>query len=154
MLDIGDTAPDFTLLDVHGREKSLRDFIANKAVLITLFKVDCPVCGFTFPFLQRLAKSDNIEVIGISQDDIGATERFRKKAGVTFPTLLDASNRGYPVSTAFGITSVPSLFLVEPGGEISLAGSGFNKRDMEALGRLAGVPPFEPGEKVPEFRGG
>src|SRR6476659_8735800 len=144
MLGIGDTAPEFSLLDLQGRTKSLRDFISNKPTLIALFKVSCPVCQFTFPFLQRLAKSDNLEVVGISQDDVEDTEDFRKAYGVTFTTLVDEPRKGYPVSNAYGITSVPSLFRVEPGGEISMAGAGFNKRELETLGRLAGVQPFQP----------
>ena len=35
------------------------------------------------------------------------------------PTLLDKEDAGYPVSNAYGLTNVPSLFLVEPDGRIS-----------------------------------
>jgi peroxiredoxin len=154
MLGIGDTAPDFHLNDIHGREKTLQDFIGTKPALIALFKVSCPVCQFTAPFLERLAKSDNVEVIGISQDSVDGTEKFRSEYGLTFTTLIDEAKKGYPASNAFGITHVPSLFLVEPGGAISMAEAGFSKKDLEAIGRLAGVEPFQPGEKVPEFKAG
>lgn len=154
MLGAGDTAPDFHLQDMHGREKSLQDFIATKPALIALFKVSCPVCQFTFPFLERLAESDNIEVVGISQDDLESTQEFRSEYGVTFTTLLDESRKAYPVSEAFGITGVPSIFLVEPGGQISMAEAGFSKRDLEAVGNIAGIAPFRSGEVIPEFKAG
>lgn len=154
MLGVGDTAPDFQLKDVHGRQKSLRDFIATKPALIGFFKISCPVCQFTFPFIERLAKSDNIEVIGISQDDLAGTEEFRTEYGITFTTLLDEPKKGYPASDGFGIKTVPTLFLVEPSGEISMAAEGFSKRDLDAIGKIAGVEPFQAGENIPDFRGG
>jgi peroxiredoxin len=154
MLGVGDTAPDFRLMDVRGREKSLLDLTAAKPALIAFFKISCPVCQYTFPFLERLAKSDNIEVVGISQDDLDSTEEFRNELGITFITLLDERRKGYPASNGFGISHVPSVFLVEPGGGISLAGDGFSRRDLEAVGGIAGVQPFGPGEKVPEFKAG
>ena len=154
MLGVGDTAPDFHLKDVQGQEKALPDLIAAKPALIAFFKISCPVCQYTLPFLERLAKSDNIDVMGISQDDRESTEEFRRELGITFPTLLDESRRGYPASNGFGITHVPSLFLVEPGGGISLSGEGFSRRDLEAVGRIAGLEPFQPGEKIPDFKAG
>jgi peroxiredoxin len=116
--------------------------------------MSCPVCQFTLPFLERISKSDNIETVAISQDDLEATEEFRAASGITLTTLLDEARTGYPVSNAFGITHVPSMFLVEPGGNISMAVSGFSKRDLEAVGDLAGVQPFRDGEKVPDWKSG
>lgn len=154
MLGVGDQAPEFTLPDLLGSRKSLKDFIGNKAALITIFKISCPVCQMTLPFIERLSKSDNIETVAISQDDLEATEEFRAALGLTFPTLLDEDHAGYPVSNAFGVTHVPSLFLVEPDGSISMAVSGFSRRDLETVGELAGVKPFREGEKVPEWKSG
>jgi peroxiredoxin len=133
---------------------SLKEITATKAALVTLFKISCPICQLTLPFLERMAKTDNFEMIGISQDDAEATQQFRERYGLTFTTLLDEDHAGYPVSNAFGITHVPSMFLVEPDGQISMAVSGFSKKDIEAVGKLAGIDPFHPGEKVPDWKPG
>lgn len=154
MLGVGDNAPDFQLDDTFGGQKALKDLIANKPALLAFYKVSCPVCQYTLPFLERLSKSDNVDVIAISQDDLKATEKFRAEFGVTFTTLLDPSKSGYPASNAYGIAHVPSLFLVQPDGEISMSGEGFSKRDLEAIGKMAGVEPFHPDERIPEFRAG
>lgn len=154
MLGTADTAPDFRLEDIHGQVRSLKDDLQNGPVLVALFKVSCPVCQYTFPFLERLSKSTNMQVIGISQDGADATAKFRKEFGITFPTLIDPAKRGYAASNDFGITNVPSMFLVQPDGEISMAWSGWSKRDMEALGGIAGVKPFSRGEKVPDWKAG
>jgi methylamine dehydrogenase accessory protein MauD len=154
MLGVGDSAPDFQLEDTFGKQRSLRDYLTTKPALLAFFKSSCPVCQLTFPFLERLSKSDNMEVIAISQDGLDTTERFRSDFEITFTTLLDQAERGYPVSNAFDVGYVPSLFLVEPDGQISLSVSGFSKKDLEAVGRLAGVEPFRPGERVPDFKAG
>jgi peroxiredoxin len=154
MLGAGDTAPDFQLQDMFGKQRSLRDFTAGKPVLLAFYKGSCPVCQYTFPFLERLSKSDSLEVVGISQDDLETTRQFCAAYGITFPTLLDEARRGYVVSNAFAISYVPSLFLVEPGGRISLAENGFSKRDLEAVGRIAGIEPFHSGERIPDFKAG
>lgn len=154
MLGVGDSAPQFQLEDTFGKQRTLQDYLAAKPALLAFFKSSCPVCQLTLPFLERLSKSDNLDVIAISQDSLETTERFRSEFGITFTTVLDQAERGYPVSNAFDIAHVPSLFLVEPDGQISLSVSGFSKKDLEAVGRLAGVAPFEAGERVPEFKAG
>jgi peroxiredoxin len=154
MLGTADTAPEFQLEDVHGKIRSLKDDLQSGPVLVALYKVSCPVCQYTFPFLERLSKSTNLQVVGISQDGANATGQFGKEFGITFPNLIDPANRGFAVSNGFGITNVPSMFLVEPGGEISMAWSGWSKRDMEALAEIAGVKLFHTGEKVPGWKAG
>ncbi len=155
-LAAGMRAPVFELRDPDGVSHSLHSLLERGPVLLAFFKVTCPVCQYTFPFLERLHQggAGGIQVVGISQDGAAATRDFCEEFGVTFPILLDESGAGYAASNAFGIQSVPSLFLVEPDGQIALSGSGFSKRELEALGRRAGVVTFRPDERVPEQRPG
>ena len=106
------------------------------------------------PFLERLTGQSALQIVGISQDDRSATQKFNDRFGITFPTLLDEAKSGYPVSNAFGITSVPSVFVVEPDGSISTTFTGFSKRALQALSDRIGRKLFELDEKVPEFRAG
>ena len=154
VLEAGARAPSFRLKDLRGATVSLEELLSKGPVLLAFYKVSCPVCQLTFPFLERLAASSSIQITGISQDDLSATEGFNQRFGVTFPTLLDQAKENYPASNAFGITNVPSLFLVEPDGHIASAFSGFSKRDLEALGTRAGVMPFRADESVPEWKAG
>ncbi len=119
-----------------------------------MYKVSCPVCQLTFPFLERLAKNDAVRVIGISQDDAKSTTAFNERFAVTFPTLLDEAKEGYPVSNGFGISAVPTVFVVETDGKISKTIEGFSKRDLEDVGNRVHVKPFRPDEYVPEFKAG
>ena len=153
MLKAGMKAPAFTLDDAAGGKRSLAEILARGPALIALYKISCPVCQLTMPFLDRIAKG-SLQVIGISQDDDRATEKFRKAYAPDLPTLLDRDREDYPASNAFGISHVPSMFLIERDGTISKSWEGFVKRDMESLGERAGVAPFRPDEKVPEWKAG
>jgi peroxiredoxin len=93
-------------------------------------------------------------VIGISQDDAGATSGFANRFGLTFATLIDSSAGDYAASNAYGISSVPTLFVVEPDGIVSRSFAGFSKRDFEELGTRAGVVAFGPDDHVPEWKAG
>jgi peroxiredoxin len=155
MLATGEQAPQFDLPALSGGQVSSRELVASAPVVVAFFKVSCPVCQYTFPFLERLHSSGKVRVYGISQDDADDTREFNKRFGVTFPTLLDTADTGYRASNAFGLNYVPSVFRIEPGGRISWAMEGFNKRQLEALAGEAGAGPlFRPEERVPEMRSG
>jgi len=154
MLEAGVRAPSFELKSLGGEKRSLEDILGKGPALLAFYKVSCPVCQLTAPYLERLAAGSGVQIVGISQDDDNATQGFNQRFGVTFPTLLDQSKENYPASNAYGISSVPSLFLVNKDGGIARAFSGFSKRDFEAVGELAGVKPFRPEDNVPEWKAG
>ena len=119
MLPPGVAAPDFLLKTLDGKAASLFE---PGAVVLAFLKVSCPVCQFTFPFLDRLNRNraqGAPGIVAISQDDAGDTRAFHAEFGVALPTLLDREEDEYPASNAYGISHVPSLFLVEADGRIS-----------------------------------
>jgi len=162
-LAAGTKAPEISLPAIEGGAFSLPEALKRGPVLAAFFKVSCPVCQYAFPFLERLHKAhgeQRVSIVGISQDDKHSTASFLKEFGVTFPTLLD-DPRGYAVSNAYGLTNVPSWFLISPRGEIELSSVGWVKSDMEDLNRRLAeaqhTPPpqlFKPGEDVRDFRAG
>lgn len=154
MLEAGARAPAFELKDLSGAPQRLEIILENGPAVLAFFKIGCPVCQMTFPYLERLAGQSALQFIGISQDEPKATRGFNERFRITFPTLVDNAAQGYVVSNAYGISSVPSIFVVERDGAISKSFSGFSKRDLEALGERIGKPPFAPGEKVADFRPG
>ena len=153
----GSPAPEFKLADLAGTQHSLAELRAKGPVLVAFFKVGCPTCQYTFPFLQRLrelAPESKLAMAGISQDDRAKTEAFNAQFGVRFPVLVDPSN-SYAASNAYGLTHVPSLFLVEPDGRIALTSVGFVKVDLEELARRFGSGElFHPAEQIQAVRAG
>src|SRR5262245_50178022 len=128
LIEAGHRAPDFRLPVLEGGETSLADLTASGPVLLAFFKGSCPVCQMTFPYLERLHQA-GYHVVGISQDDPDDTREFNREFGVTLPTLLDSEESGFPVSNDYGISTVPTLFLVEPGRTIFRVTEGWLKRD-------------------------
>lgn len=154
MLEAGAPAPDFEAKDLNDASHSLRGLLAGGPVLLAFFKASCPVCQYTFPFLERIHKaSGGIRIFGVSQDKSGPAREFNTEQGITFPTLLD-DTREYPISNAFGLHTVPSLFVVEQDGTISAAEHGFSRKEIEAVAARAGAQAFAADERVPEFRPG
>ncbi len=154
ILSSGMHAPNFELKDLAGGSESLLQILERGPALLAFYKVSCPVCQMTFPFLERLANNDAVQVIGISQDNSKATGEFNARFGVTFLTLLDEAGEGYAVSNAFGIGSVPTIFVVETDGTISKSFAGFSKDDFEEIGRRVNVQAFRQDESVPRFKAG
>jgi peroxiredoxin len=157
MLSAGDRAPEFELEDLSGERRTRSGISGGKPVLLAFFKVSCPVCHFTFPFLERMYRgrsNHETSMYAISQDDAQSTRAFHSEHGITLPTLLDKEEEGYPASNAYGLSHVPSIFLVEPDGRISQALMGFEKKGLEELGHKLGREPFKPTEYVPEFKSG
>ena len=158
----GQTAPDFSLKSTDGTEYSLSKLLKQGPVFVSFFKVSCPVCQFTFPFLERLYKrygGKDVTFLGISQDNARTTKEFAEEYGVTFPIALDAE--GYPASNAYGLTNVPTSFLIDTDGSVKIASMGFNKMDLEALaaelsqrGKIPLSALFRADEAVPANRPG
>ncbi len=148
----GSGAPGFRLRTPGGEEVALGGLLAEGPVVLAFFKVSCPVCQLTLPFLDRIHPA--MRVYGISQDDARWTGDFVKRYSLTFPMLLDPEEDDYPASNAYGISSVPTLFLVEPEGNISRVIEGFRRREIQEIADRAGVSPFRPSEYVPEWKAG
>src|SRR6185369_16600956 len=117
LIESGSQAPGFRLPRLDGGETALSELISHGSVLLVFFKVTCPVCQLTMPFLERVHQAGGLPVVGISQNDPEDTSDFNRRFGVTFPTLLDPED-SFPASNAYGISSVPTSFLVEPDGRI------------------------------------
>lgn len=158
----GNQAPGFSVRGLDGKEYSLDALTPRGPVIAAFFKVSCPVCQFTFPFLERLHQRygrGNVTFLGISQDDVRATKAFANDYGVTFPMALDL--KGYPASNAYGLTNVPTIFLIDTDGTVKISCMGFDRKDLEAiaaeLARRQQIVPaalFGAGESVPAHKPG
>jgi peroxiredoxin len=164
-LEPGTAAPEFSLPDDKGQAHSLSELLAKGPVVLVFFKVSCPVCQYALPFFERLHKRLAGAAVGmwaVSQDSLDHTNAFGREFGIeTLPALFDSDQEGYPVSNTYGLTNVPTAFLIEAGGKIALTSVGWSKDDIAAiarrLGQVAGEPgltPFEPQEDVLAFRPG
>ena len=159
---VGQIAPPLELAGVDGKKYSLQAALAQGPVLAVFFKVSCPTCQYTFPFLERLHqqfRTTPVQIWGISQDNARDTQQFTREFGVTFPILIDADP--YAASLEYGLKYVPTMFLVSSEGQVELSGDGFCKVDLlevqKWVAKRLSVTPgelFTPGERVPEYKPG
>ena len=136
-LTAGTKAPEFELKAMDGKRFVLREELAHGPVVLAFFKVSCPICQYAFPFLERLERAyghQGVRLIGVSQDDPKHTAAFTKEFGVTFPVLLDERDT-YPVSNAYGLTNVPSIFWIAQDGKIEVSSVGWVKADFTEISR-------------------
>ena len=162
-LNTGTLAPDFALPTTDGNMFALAEALQRGPVLVAFFKVSCPICQYTLPYLERLYqayKNRGVTLVAVSQNDRKDTVAFMKEYGITFPVLLD-DTKTYPVSNAYGLTNVPTLFWIAPDGAIEVSSVGWARKDIEDINhRMAEAaavrkaPLFQPGEQVADFRAG
>jgi peroxiredoxin len=158
----GKTAPLITLRTLAGETATLQEALKKGPVVAAFFKVSCPTCQFSAPFLERLHETyggENFTLWGISQDDAEDTREFCKEFDVDFPILIEAP--GYAISNRYGITHVPSIFLISQDGKIQETSVGFSKAGFETIASAAAqasdrkpVPFFKLSEMVPALKPG
>ena len=91
-MNIGDTAPDFTLQDKAGNQVRLSDFAGQKVVLYFYPKDNTPGCtrqACAFAAAYDDFKKRNITVIGISKDSVESHRKFAEKHDLPFILLAD-----------------------------------------------------------------
>ncbi|HEU5403614.1 MAG TPA: TlpA disulfide reductase family protein [Terriglobales bacterium] len=158
----GTKAPAVELPLLGGGSFSLSNSLSKGAVALAFFKVSCPVCQYAFPYFDRISgllNGKGLTFIGVSQDSGSDTMEFAKQFGVHFPIALDDISR-YPVSNAYGLTNVPTLFIVQEDGTISHSIISWSKKEMQELydgfrdSQNASVKLFPAGENVADFKAG
>jgi peroxiredoxin len=159
----GTQAPDFRLPSMDDEPFSLRAALARGPVLAAFFKISCPTCQYAFPFLQRIHEAHEnkaVTIVGISQNTKKDTAAFIKEYGISFPVLLDDTH-SYPVSNAYGLTNVPTIFWIAPDGDIEISSVGWVRKEMEEFNQRAAQalseatkPLFLPEEHIADFRAG
>jgi peroxiredoxin Q/BCP len=109
-LKAGDKAPDFALVDQHGKKVRLKDRRGRKTVVYVYPKANTSGCT-TQSCALRDAEPDLAEigadVIGISPDQPAAQLKFDEKYTLGFPLLSDAD---HAVADAWGTWGEKSLY--------------------------------------------
>lgn len=150
----------FALKAPDGKIFSLHTYLQKcQVALFAFFKVSCPTCQLTFPYLERLHRSyPSLPIWGISQDDADATSAFARMYGCSFPLLLD---EGLELTASYQLTNVPTILVVNENGEILELIIGFDKAALEnankllsSHGKLSEIPLFTEADEVPAFKPG
>ena len=131
MLTVGDTAPDFTLLDQSGASVSLSDFRGKKVLIWFYPKASTPGCtaqGCSLRDNYSELASKDVVVLGISKDSVRRQKNFAEKKNFPFQLLSDEEGK---VVEAYGVWGLKKFmgreymginrtsFLVDENGKLS-----------------------------------
>lgn len=132
--------------------------LSSGPTAVFFYKVTCPTCQIAAPVAERLHGTFPDHFVALVQDPPERVAEFEEEYGTTFDSVTDAPP--YPLSDAYGIEVVPTLFLVEDGVVTDVAES-WDRAGWNRVGaRLAGVlgrsvaPLSEEGDGLPTFRPG
>lgn len=127
---------------------------------VVFYKAACPTCKWAMPFVQRLHElTGKLRVVGIASDTPDDAAAFAADLELTFEIGLESEP--WETSAAWGLQSVPTLFLLGEGGEIVISSTGFSRDDFQEVARRAAeldgaARPSDPfdGREMPAFRPG
>lgn len=126
-IDVGLSAPDFTLKDQHGQEVTLSSFRGDKAVVVMFYPFAfSSVCtnelGDVRDNLASFA-NDDAQLLAVSCDPMFALRAFAEQDGLTYPLLSDFWPHG-EVAKAYGVfngdigCAMRSSFIIDRDGNV------------------------------------
>jgi peroxiredoxin Q/BCP len=128
MLQVGDTAPDFTLAAQNGEPVRLSSFRGSKNVVLFFYPKDdttgCTkeACAFRDSYADFLSRAT--AVLGVSSDSGVSHQQFASKYSLPFPLLTDKGGklrRVYGVGRTFGIIPGRATFVIDKQGIVRAA---------------------------------
>lgn len=126
-------APELTLTDTQGEQRSLADY-RGQVVLVNLWATWCPPCKEEMPALQALYNKymdDGFVIIAINDGDpTPDVLQFVKDYQLTFPVWLDPTY--IATEQAFKTLNLPSSFVIDRNGTVRLMWvGGISKRMLD-----------------------
>lgn len=91
-MEIGNLAPDFTLMGSDGKEHKLSEYRGKKVILYFYPKDNTPGCTTeACDFRDNINKINNLNaiVLGISKDNLNSHNKFIEKFNLPFTLLSD-----------------------------------------------------------------
>ncbi|MGB6961795.1 MAG: redoxin domain-containing protein [Candidatus Acidiferrum sp.] len=109
---VGQTAPDFMLLNQDKKEVKLSDFAGKKNVVLMFYPLDwSPTCTSEHACMvndMRSFDTLDAEVLGVSVDSIWSHKAYAEKMGIKYSLLADFQPRG-------GMSDKYGVFLADKG---------------------------------------
>lgn len=138
-LQIGETAPNFTLPVYNGKKKiSLSDY-KGKYVLVDFWATWCGDCRREMPVMEEALKkyAGKIEVLSVSFDKKKESlSEYIEKNNIKYPVVCDYSAwKESAVAKAYQLGWIPTFYIVGPDGKIAgcgITGAGL-KRELECI---------------------
>jgi peroxiredoxin len=121
----GEAAPQFSLIDLQGRQHSL-DRYRGKWLLINVWGTWCTGCWHELPALNDLSAkySERVTVISVAVNDSPETlNTFLAQHPVSYPVLLGGSFDS-AFARSYNVHVAPTNLVISPVGEVQFVGRG------------------------------
>ena len=134
-INIGARAPDFQLQTLDGKMVKLSD-LRGKPVLLNFWATWCGPCRSEMPYLQQINDSYSAKGLVLLAIDIAESpatvEKFMTELDLSMTVPMDTDKK---VAKAYGITAIPTTFLIDKEGIIrqKMVGAFPNKAAIETL---------------------
>lgn len=134
-LDEGTVAPAFSLPQLSNPEIRISSAdLAGKVVYLDFWASWCGPCRISVPEINELQASlgsDHFEVIAINLDENPeAAKKFLKRFPVVYSVLTDPEGN---VAEAYQLPGMPTSYVIDRNGNISLTHVGFKPGDMTTI---------------------
>jgi len=134
-IEEGDTAPLFTLPNIQTDQPSISlDAMRGKIVYVDFWASWCAPCLRSMPLINELYgkyKDQGFEVIAINVDDpIEDGLDFLLDTPLDYLIAADTDNE---ILNEFGVTGMPTSFLIDKQGVVRMVHMGFRENDIEII---------------------
>jgi peroxiredoxin len=122
------TSDDFTLMDLDGNEVSLSDF-NGKVLILNFWATWCPYCREEIPDFVEVYneyESEDVQFIGVSNEDISTLRSFVEDYNISYPILIDDAN----IMGEWEISALPTTFVFDKDGQIISKSVGMMTREQ------------------------
>ena len=121
------TAPDFTVVDLAGKEHKLSDFV-GKPIVLNFWASWCGPCKSEMPDFQKAYETcgDRIHFVMVNLTDgsgetVKTASDFISSAGYTFPVYYDTRS---DAAMTYGVNAVPVTYFIDASGQLIAYGQG------------------------------
>jgi len=130
----GEMAPDFVLPVLGGETTKSLSASHGKVRYVDFWASWCPPCRVSIPEIVALQKElggGDFEVIAINVDErMEDALRFLERYPVNYDVLSDPQGT---TASAWALPGMPTSFVIDPEGRVTLVHVGFRRGDMEGI---------------------
>lgn len=114
---VGQMAPSLGAVRVAGTNPVSLSDLRGHVVLVDFWATWCRPCVYSMPSLDRLHQANQargLNVIGVTNESVGAVQRFLGRRPVSYAIARDTSD----AARRYGVRYLPTLIVIDRAGKV------------------------------------